>query len=130
MTLTALNAISPIDGRYLNKTRTLSPYFSEFALTYYRLMVEIKWLESLASNGSIVEVPPLDEESKSFLSDLINNFNESEAEKIKELEKQTNHDVKAIEYYLKDKFQSNEALKSIVGFIHFACTSEDINNLA
>lgn len=130
MTLTALNAISPIDGRYVNKTRALSPYFSEFALTYYRLMVEIKWFESLAANDTIPEVPALDNKARKFLSDLISNFNESEAEKIKEFEKQTNHDVKAVEYYLKDKFQENEQLKSCVAFIHFACTSEDINNLA
>ncbi|HAT6977116.1 TPA: adenylosuccinate lyase [Legionella pneumophila] len=130
MTLTALNAISPIDGRYVNKTRALSPYFSEFALTYYRLMVEIKWFESLAANDTIPEVPPLDDKARKFLSDLISNFNESEAEKIKEFEKQTNHDVKAVEYYLKDKFLENEQLKSYVAFIHFACTSEDINNLA
>lgn len=130
MTLTALNAISPIDGRYINKTRSLSPYFSEFALTYYRLMVEIHWLESLAANETISEVPSLDAPAKKFLADLISNFDESEAEKIKEFERQTNHDVKAIEYYLKDKFLGNETLKSIVGFIHFACTSEDINNLA
>ncbi|AMQ27257.1 TPA: adenylosuccinate lyase [Legionella pneumophila] len=130
MTLTALNAISPIDGRYVNKTRALSPYFSEFALTYYRLMVEIKWFESLAANNTIPEVPALDNKARKFLSDLISNFNESEAEKIKEFEKQTNHDVKAVEYYLKDKFQENEQLKSCVAFIHFACTSEDINNLA
>ncbi|HAT7072214.1 TPA: adenylosuccinate lyase [Legionella pneumophila] len=130
MTLTALNAISPIDGRYVNKTRVLSPYFSEFALTYYRLMVEIKWFESLAANDTIPEVPALDNKARKFLSDLISNFNESEAEKIKEFEKQTNHDVKAVEYYLKDKFQENEQLKSCVAFIHFACTSEDINNLA
>lgn len=130
MTLSALNAISPIDGRYINKTRSLSPYFSEFALTYYRLMVEIRWLESLAANEAIPEVPALNANSKAFLSALIENFNESEAGKIKEFERQTNHDVKAIEYYLKDKFQNQEQLKSIIGFIHFACTSEDINNLA
>ncbi|CAM3001462.1 adenylosuccinate lyase [Legionella worsleiensis] len=130
MTLSALNAISPIDGRYINKTRALSPYFSEFALNYYRLMVEIRWLESLAANETIPEVPALSADSKAFLSALIDNFDESEAAKIKEFEKQTNHDVKAIEYYLKDKFQNHEQLKSTVGFIHFACTSEDINNLA
>ena len=130
MTLTALNAISPIDGRYINKTRTLSPYFSEFALIYYRLMVEIRWLESLAANETISEVPQLDDQAKIFLEDLISNFNETEAEKIKEFERQTNHDVKAIEYYLKDKFQDHKTLRSIVGFIHFACTSEDINNVA
>ncbi|MDP3268870.1 MAG: adenylosuccinate lyase [Legionella sp.] len=130
MTLTALSAISPIDGRYLHKTRTLSQYFSEFALTYYRLMVEIRWLESLAANEAIPEVPKLDADSKKFLADLITNFDEAEAEKIKEFERQTNHDVKAIEYYLKDKFQSENNLKEVVGFIHFACTSEDINNVA
>ncbi|CAM2797690.1 adenylosuccinate lyase [Legionella steigerwaltii] len=130
MTLTALNAISPIDGRYINKTRALSPYFSEFALIYYRLTVEIRWLESLAANNSISEVPQLNQKAKDFLNDLIANFDETEAIKIKEFEKQTNHDVKAIEYYLKDKFQQNDSLKAITAFIHFACTSEDINNLA
>ncbi len=130
MTLSALNAISPIDGRYTNKTKSLSPYFSEFALTYYRLMVEIRWLESLAANETIPEVPKLDATAKEFLSVLLTNFDEKEAEKVKEFERQTNHDVKAVEYYLKDKFQSNEQLKSVIGFIHFACTSEDINNLA
>ncbi|QMT60777.1 adenylosuccinate lyase [Legionella sp. PC997] len=130
MTLTALNAISPIDGRYINKTRALSPYFSEFALIYYRLTVEIRWLESLAANQAITEVPPLDQKTKQFLNNLITNFNEDEALKIKEFERQTNHDVKAIEYYLKDKFQHHATLKAITPFIHFACTSEDINNLA
>lgn len=130
MTLTALNAISPIDGRYITKTRALSPYFSELALTYYRLLVEIRWLESLAANGTITEVPALDKDSKQFITDILTNFDEAEAERIKELEKQTNHDVKAIEYYLKEKFQERPALQAIVGFIHFACTSEDINNLA
>lgn len=130
MTLTALNAISPIDGRYMNKTRSLSPYFSEFALIYYRLMVEIRWLESLAANDSISEVPKFNAQTKKILAEIITNFNETEAEHIKEFERQTNHDVKAIEYYLKDKFQAHPELKSVVGFIHFACTSEDINNLA
>ncbi|AWN74787.1 adenylosuccinate lyase [Legionella anisa] len=130
MTLTALNAISPIDGRYINKTRALSPYFSEFALIYYRLTVEIRWLESLAANKAISEVPQLDQKAQDFLDDLIANFDEEEAIKIKEFERQTNHDVKAIEYYLKDKFQQNASLKAITAFIHFACTSEDINNLA
>lgn len=130
MTLTALNAISPIDGRYFHKTRALSPYFSEFALTYYRLMVEIRWIESLAANEAITEVPKLTDQSKKYLNSLITNFDELEAEKIKIFENQTNHDVKAIEYYLKDKFSNHEQLKSIVGFIHFACTSEDINNVA
>ncbi|MFA6302891.1 MAG: lyase family protein, partial [Legionella sp.] len=130
MTLSALNAISPIDGRYFNKTRALSPFFSEFALTYYRLVVEIRWLESLAANETITEVPALDAASKLFLNDLIANFDEAESEKIKMFEKQTNHDVKAVEYYLQDKFMQNPQLKSAICFIHFACTSEDINNVA
>lgn len=130
MTLTPLNAISPIDGRYLNKTRALSPYFSEFALIYYRLMVEIRWFESLAANDSIPEVPRLHPETKDYLNQIIANFDEAEAQKVKDFERQTNHDVKAVEYYLKEKFLSNEHLKNVTAFIHFASTSEDINNLA
>ena len=130
MTLTALNATSPIDGRYLKKTRVLSTYFSEFALIYYRLTVEIRWFESLAANKQIPEVPKLSLESKEFLSDILKSFDEQEAEKIKKYEKQTNHDVKAVEYYLREKLESNSELSKITGFIHFSCTSEDINNLA
>lgn len=130
MILSALNTVSPVDGRYLKKTMALSPYFSEFALIYYRLLVEIRWLESLAANETIHEVPPMDEASKAFLNSLLTQFNEEEALKIKDYEKQTNHDVKAVEYYLKEKVDQHNALKQVGGFIHFACTSEDINNLA
>ncbi|WP_058528685.1 adenylosuccinate lyase [Legionella londiniensis] len=132
MTLSALTAISPIDGRYIKKTRPLCAYFSEFALTYYRLLVEIRWLESLAANSKIREVPKLKAQQKTFLQDLLTNFDESEALKVKEYEKQINHDVKAVEYYLKEKLEQSEflELREITGFIHFACTSEDINNLA
>ncbi len=130
MTLSSLNAISPVDGRYLNKTRALSQYFSEFALTYYRLMVEIRWLESLAANDTIHDVPHLNDQSRVFLNNLLKNFDENEALKIKAYEQQTNHDVKAVEYYLKEKLEQSETLNKISSFIHFACTSEDINNLA
>jgi len=130
MTLSALNAISPIDGRYLQKTRALSPFFSEFALIYYRLMVEIRWLESLAANKAIREIPQLDTQSRTYLADILKNFDEQEALKVKDFEKKTNHDIKAIEYYLKEKLEQHDKLKEITGFIHFACTSEDINNLA
>lgn len=130
MSISSLNAISPIDGRYYKKTQALSPYFSEFALIFYRLKVEIRWLESLAANKNIQEVQALSAEDKQLLADLLNNFDESEARKVKAYEKKTNHDVKAIEYYLRDKFQASPYLKTITGFIHFACTSEDINNLA
>lgn len=130
MTLSSLNAVSPIDGRYLQKTNPLSPYFSEFALIYYRLMVEIRWLESLAAHEKISEVPRLNSEEIAFLNDLLKNFNEEDALRVKEFEKQTNHDVKAVEYYLKEKLEQSATLKKLTGFIHFACTSEDINNLA
>lgn len=130
MTLTSLNAISPIDGRYYKKTCTLSPYFSEYALTYYRLMVEIHWFKSLAANEEIKEIAPFDEKTLAFLNEILNKFNEKEANAIKKIEKQTNHDVKAIEYYLIEKIANYPALKDSTHFIHFACTSEDINNLA
>lgn len=130
MTLNPLNSISPIDGRYQKKTSALSPYFSEYALIYYRLLVEIHWLKSLAANPDITEVPELNAKSEKFLTEILANFNEQDAEKVKEFERQTNHDVKAIEYYLKDKLDACDDLKQYSGFIHFACTSEDINNLA
>lgn len=97
---------------------------------YYRLMVEIRWLESLAANPAIKEVPPLDQKSQGYLLSLMTNFTEQSATKIKDFEKQTNHDVKAVEYYLRDKLSEQSHFKPYLGFIHFACTSEDINNLA
>lgn len=130
MTLSSLNAISPIDGRYLKKTTILSPYFSEYALIYFRLTVEVRWLESLALNEDIAEVPPLDDRAKAYLDRILKDFNEQEADKVKVFEKKTNHDVKAIEYYLREKLECDEYLRPYAGFIHFACTSEDINNLA
>ncbi|CDZ78864.1 Adenylosuccinate lyase [Legionella massiliensis] len=130
MTLSSLNAISPIDGRYHKKTNSLSPYFSEFALIYYRLMVEIRWLEALAANKEISEISEFDNEAKAYLTEILVNFDEEEAEKVKNYEKQTNHDVKAVEYYLKDKLEQAPSLNRYIGFIHFACTSEDINNVA
>ncbi|HBI21806.1 MAG TPA: adenylosuccinate lyase [Legionella sp.] len=130
MTVTDLNAISPVDGRYLKKTRLLSPYFSEYALIHYRLMVEIRWLESLAANDLMPEVPQMSAASHAFLAKILSQFDETEAAKVKAYEKQTNHDVKAVEYYLKDQLEPSDALKGVIPFIHFACTSEDINNLA
>jgi len=130
MTLSALTAISPIDGRYLKKTGLLSPYFSEFALIHYRLRVEIRWLESLAANELLTEVPALDEQSLDFLENILKQFDEHEAMKVKAYEKQTNHDVKAVEYYLREKLETSAKLSPLSSFIHFACTSEDINNLA
>lgn len=130
MTLSALNAICPIDGRYLKKTMALSSFFSEYALIYYRLMVEIRWLESLADNELIKEVPALDDTARAFLQNILKQFDEHEALKVKAYEKQTNHDVKAIEYYLRDKLEHSALVSDLSPFIHFACTSEDINNVA
>lgn len=130
MTLSSLNAISPIDGRYFKKTHALSAFFSEYALIYYRLMVEICWLESLSDNPEIEEVPPMSTEIRDILATVLSEFDETEAEKVKTFEKKTNHDVKAVEYYLTSKINLYPELHSYKSFIHFACTSEDINNIA
>ena len=130
MKLTSLNAISPIDGRYLKKTCSLSDYFSESALIYYRLFVEIRWFESLAANPDIEEIPALTKSSKEFLQSLLDNFDEQQSVAVKDHEAITNHDVKAVEYYLRDKFDEHAALTDYKGFIHFALTSEDVNNIA
>ena len=130
MILTSLNAISPVDGRYHSKTSSLQPYFSEYGLIRYRVIVEIRWLQRLASNPGIEEVPPLSEAANTFLEALINNFDENEAALVKKKEAVTNHDVKAVEYYLKEKLASRKELAGIMEFVHFACTSEDINNMS
>ncbi|OGV25714.1 MAG: adenylosuccinate lyase [Legionellales bacterium RIFCSPHIGHO2_12_FULL_37_14] len=130
MSQSPLLAVSPLDGRYHTKTMSLSPFFSESALIYYRLMVEVKWLESLAHHPDIKELPPFNTSQKVFLEDILEKFDEAEALKVKEYENQTNHDVKAVEYYLRDQLLEYPPLRPYVGFIHFACTSEDINNLA
>ncbi len=126
----SLTAISPMDGRYAHKTAALQPIFSEFALFKYRVIVEIRWFQHLANCSQITEVPKLPTETNTFLEDIIANFDLQQAEQIKALEKTTNHDVKAVEYYLKALFAQEETLSALGEFIHFACTSEDINNLA
>jgi adenylosuccinate lyase len=130
MILTSLNAISPVDGRYHSKTTALQPYFSEFGLIRYRVIVEIRWLQRLAENPGIHEVHVLSPAADKFLDELIANFDEKEAAIVKNREKTTNHDVKAVEYYIKDKLAANKELAEIMEFVHFACTSEDINNLS
>jgi len=132
MTLSTLTAINPIDGRYGDKTAELRPYFSEFGLIYYRVYVEIRWFQFLASQQKIEELPALGDEENNFLEKLIVDFDETEAALVKSNEATTNHDVKAVEYYLKSKFVSSgiSSLKENIEFIHFACTSEDINNLS
>jgi adenylosuccinate lyase len=123
-------ALSPMDGRYASKVDELRPYLSEYGLIYFRTIVEIKWLEHLSDQEGITEVPKLSSEAKLFLKNIIDNFSEEDALQVKDIERTTNHDVKAVEYFLKDKIKKNAELDSISEFIHFACTSEDINNLA
>lgn len=130
MDLSALSAVSPVDGRYGSKTAPLRPVFSEFGLIKYRLIVEVRWLQALAANPGVVEVPALSETANTALEALISGFNESGAQKVKDIEATTNHDVKAIEYFIKDAISGNAELAAISEFVHFACTSEDINNLS
>lgn len=130
MPLTSLNAISPIDGRYNNKTTALKDYFSEYALIRYRVIVELRWLQQLAENRGISEVPVLSDSANAFIEALIKDFSEADAQDIKDKEAVTNHDVKAVEYFIKERLAENTELKASMEFVHFACTSEDINNLS
>ena len=130
MELSALTALSPIDGRYGDKTTELRTIFSEYGLLKYRVQVEVRWLQKLAKQADILEVPTLSEQATKHLNEIVENFNEQDAIRIKTIEKTTNHDVKAVEYFLKEKVNTNEELQAINEFIHFACTSEDINNLS
>ena len=127
---TALTAISPIDGRYSSKTQALQHIASEFGLIKYRLLVEIGWLKSLMENTSIPETGSLSGSALKFLESVISGFTTDEAQKIKDIEARINHDVKAVEYYLKEKLASHEELRGMAEFVHFACTSEDINSMA
>ena len=130
MTFDNLTSISPIDGRYSAKTGPLKGIFSEYGLIKFRLLVEVRWLEAMSKNSQISEVPEFSLKSKNVLSNIVDNFSLEDAKVIKEIEKTTNHDVKAVEYYLKEKVSSTPELQNVNEFIHFACTSEDINNLS
>ena len=125
-----LTALSPIDGRYANKVDDLRPYLSEFGLIKARVTVEVRWIQALADNTDIAELSAFDEATTTFLDAIVDDFSEADAQAIKDIEKTTNHDVKAVEYFLKDKFKTQKALVDSLEFIHFACTSEDINNLS
>ena len=130
MELTALTAISPIDGRYADKTAELRPIFSEYGLIRHRVLVEIRWLQALTRYPGILEAPLLSEHAIGILGGLVANFNPADAQRVKNIERVTNHDVKAVEYLLKEKITGNAELEGVSEFIHFGCTSEDINNLA
>ncbi|OOE93390.1 MULTISPECIES: adenylosuccinate lyase [unclassified Salinivibrio] len=130
MELSALTAVSPVDGRYGTKTIALRSIFSEFGLLKYRTIVEIRWLQSLAATDSIKEVPAFSDDANALLDRIAAEFDEQDAARIKEIERTTNHDVKAVEYFLKEKIAQHSEIHAVSEFIHFACTSEDINNLS
>ena len=130
MQLTSLNAISPIDGRYGSKTDALRRSVSEYGLLRMRVIVEVRWLQALAAHPEITEVPALSSEASAILDKLAADFSEADAQAIKDIEKTTNHDVKAVEYFIKGHMADNAELAAISEFVHFACTSEDINNLS
>jgi adenylosuccinate lyase len=130
MELSALTAISPVDGRYGSKTSDLRPIFSEFGLTKYRVTVEVRWLQKLSATEQIAEVPAFSDAANKALDSIVTDFSEQDALRIKKIEATTNHDVKAVEYFLKEKIADNAELNAVTEFIHFACTSEDINNLS
>jgi adenylosuccinate lyase len=130
MDLSQLTAISPVDGRYGSKTDALRPIFSEYGLIRHRVVVEVRWLQALAAHAAIQEVPVLSSHADSLLNDIVDKFSEQDAQRVKNIERTTNHDVKAVEYFLKEKIAGNAELEAVSEFIHFACTSEDINNLA
>jgi adenylosuccinate lyase len=130
MDLTSLTALTPLDGRYRRTGDKLAPYFSEFGLIKYRVKVEIEWLKALADEPAIAEVPPFSAATLAALDAVADNFTLADAQAVKDHEKTTNHDVKAVEYFLKDKLAGNAQVTRVSEFIHFACTSEDINNLS
>jgi len=130
MSLSTLTAVSPIDGRYASKTSALSDIFSEYGLIKYRVLVEIRWLQQLADHAEVVEVAPFSAAANTVLNNIVDNFSEANALRIKEIESTTNHDVKAVEYFIKEQITDNAELAKISEFVHFACTSEDINNLS
>ncbi len=130
MDLSALTAVSPIDGRYGAKTAALREVFSEFGLIKRRVLVEVRWLQCLANHPDIAEVPALSHAANQALESILDDFAEVDARRIKDIESTTNHDVKAVEYFIKERFAGNEELEAVSEFVHFACTSEDINNLS
>ncbi len=127
MQISTLTALSPLDGRYAPKLAALRPLLSEFGLMHRRVQVEVEWFVALSDAG-LAEFPPLSEAARGLLRGLVVRFSEADAQAIKEIEKTTNHDVKAVEYWLKSRFEKHAELQRVGEFVHFACTSEDINN--
>jgi len=130
MQLSSLTAVSPIDGRYGSKTSALRSICSEYGLIRHRVLVEVHWLQALAAQSDIAEVASLSAEANAALDAIVDQFSEEDAQRVKDIERTTNHDVKAVEYFLKEKIADNAELNAVNEFLHFACTSEDINNLS
>ncbi len=130
MELSSLTAVSPVDGRYGSKTADLRPIFSEYGLIRHRILVEVRWLQALAAHPQIPEVPALSGHAINLLEAMAGQFQVEDAQRVKNIERTTNHDVKAVEYFIKERIAGNAELEAVSEFIHFACTSEDINNLA
>ncbi|MDP6855075.1 MAG: adenylosuccinate lyase [Arenicellales bacterium] len=130
MTSSALTALSPLDGRYGPKVAALRPLLSEFGLIHHRLMIEIRWLQALSAAPDIPEVPAFSSAANDFLEQLLRDFSLDDAQRVKDIETTINHDVKAVEYFLKEAVAQVPELSQVAEFIHFGCTSEDINNLA
>ena len=130
MELSTLTAVSPVDGRYGSKTMLLRAIFSEFGLIRYRVLIEIRWLQALSAATDIPEVPAFSEHANAVLNGIAEGFSEPDAQRVKNIERTTNHDVKAVEYFIKEKIAGNDELMAVSEFVHFACTSEDINNIA
>ena len=128
--LGSLTAVSPIDGRYARATSPLRYICSEYGLIRFRVLVEVRWLQRLSQNKQIPEVAAFSDNTNRLLNEIVENFNETDAKRVKDIEATTNHDVKAVEYFLKEKIAGNSELEACSEFIHFACTSEDINNLS
>lgn len=128
--LSPLTALTPLDGRYHSKTAQLRQYFSEYGLIRNRVRIEVEWLIHLSNHPNILEIPTFSAKTKNFLKTVVNDFDVAQAQQVKTIENTTNHDVKAVEYYLKEKIKGNTELEKVSEFIHFACTSEDINNLS
>ena len=130
MELNSLTAVSPVDGRYASKSADLRSIFSEYGLIRHRVLVEVRWLQSLAAHPDIPEIPPFSKHAEDLLEGIVAGFDIADAQRVKNIERTTNHDVKAVEYFLKEKIAGNAELEAVSEFIHFACTSEDINNLS
>ena len=130
MEFSSLTAISAVDGRYAGRTEPLREFFSEYGLIRYRVIVELRWFQALSGQAEMPEFPALSPQADAFIEDLLTQFDTAQAQRVKEIEAVTNHDVKAVEYFLKEQFESSDELKNLSGFLHFAATSEDINNLA